>query len=425
MAWFERLTNIFPEQPSGIPKYSTIGEYVRNIIDSKTTIYHDSEAFEVTRVVLNRSSFHGAVIGTFINNPNQEVKCKDDLNFVLPLTPHITTIPVVGEHVAVIEYNGQHFYTSIINRKDSVNENSMPGTAKEYESGTKYGKTFERNIDIKHVKCQEGDVLFEGRFGNSINLSSNPKNQAPNIKIRAGQGKPAYERYPNTNAFAEESIVRDGASIYLTTDETIKFPSIKPKGSKLRILPKRLKGNSIALNADRLLLNARTNEISLRAAGNITLEASRVTISSYKTGTIFLGNPQSKFIPTLNPEKIHELMTDLMITVSDGFAAIGKATNPVGLVDAAKDIAKIVAERVPNIIDIVKNERYYNKEIMIALPGFQIPRNKTGDYDKNSKTLLDDNEDGFRTDGKFDSENFEKESTRTADGKRDAGPRRY
>ena len=118
-------------------------------------------------------------------------------------------------------------------------------------------------------------------------------------------------------------------------------------------------------------------------------------------------------------------MTDLMITVSDGFAAIGKATNPVGLVDAAKDIAKIVAERVPNIIDIVKNERYYNKEIMIALPGFQIPRNKTGDYDKNSKTLLDDNEDGFRTDGKFDSKNFEKKSTRTADGKRDAGPRKY
>ena len=38
MAWFERLTNIFPEQPSGIPKYSEIGEYVRGIIDSKKTI---------------------------------------------------------------------------------------------------------------------------------------------------------------------------------------------------------------------------------------------------------------------------------------------------------------------------------------------------------------------------------------------------
>ena len=37
----------------------------------------------------------------------------------------------------------------------------------------------------------------------------------------------------------------------------------------------------------------------------------------------------------------------------------------------------------------------------------------------------DGDDEGIGTDGKFDSENFEKESNRTADGKRDVGPRKY
>ena len=51
---------------------------------------------------------------------------------VKPLIPNIVAVPVIGEHVVVIEYNGQHFYTSIINRKGSVNENSIPGASGGY-----------------------------------------------------------------------------------------------------------------------------------------------------------------------------------------------------------------------------------------------------------------------------------------------------
>ena len=222
----------------------------------------------------------------------------------------------------------------------------------------------------------------------------------------------------------KENFNTDGSSIYLLTNEEVKINAVKTSGGK-SFSEQTVRGTSIVMNSDKLFFNARKNNINIRAGKDVVIQGDEVFIHANKKGTIKLGNPKSLFIPTLNTEKVHELMTDVMITVSDGFAAIGKATNPVGLVDAAKDIAKIVAERVPNIIDIVKNERYYNKEIMIALPGFQVPRNKTGDSDKDSKTLLDGSEDGFGTDGKFDSKNFEKKSTRTADGKRDAGPRRY
>ena len=401
------------------PKRAELSSYIKKIVNGAQYDFHETETMVVTRVIVNQTPNHGAVMGTFIEEPDQEIKG----GVVLPLMPHITHIPLIGEHVVVVEYIGQHYYIGVVNLFNRPNENSLPGVAGDYDPTVKYGNTFQRR-DTRKVYVNEGDIVFEGRFGNTIKFGSNQKNQAPNIKIRVGESKPPEDSEYINGDIVKESFNNDGSSIYLLTNEKIKINAVKTSGGK-SFSEQTVRGTSIVMNSDKLFFNARKNNINIRAGKDVVIQGDEVFIHANKKGTIKLGNPKSLFIPTLNTEKVHELMTDVMITVSDGFAAIGKATNPVGLVDAAKDIAKIVAERVPNIIDIVKNERYYNKEIMIALPGFQVPRNKTGDSDKDSKTLLDGSEDGFGTDGKFDSKNFEKKSTRTADGKRDAGPRRY
>jgi len=401
------------------PKRAELSSYIKKIVNGAQYDFHETETMVVTRVIVNQTPNHGAVMGTFIEEPDQEIKG----GVVLPLMPHITHIPLIGEHVVVVEYIGQHYYIGVVNLFNRPNENSLPGVAGDYDPTVKYGNTFQRR-DTRKVYVNEGDIVFEGRFGNTIKFGSNQKNQAPNIKIRVGESKPPEDSEYINGDIVKESFNNDGSSIYLLTNEKIKINAVKTSGGK-SFSEQTVRGTSIVMNSDKLFFNARKNNINIRAGKDVVIQGDEVFIHANKKGTIKLGNPKSLFIPTLNTEKVHELMTDVMITVSDGFAAIGKATNPVGLVDAAKDIAKIVAERVPNIIDIVKNERYYNKEIMIALPGFQVPRNKTGDSDKDSKTLLDGSEDGFGTDGKFDSKNFEKKSTRTADGKRDAGPRKY
>ena len=110
-----------------------ISSYVKKVINASLYDFYESEAFEVTEVILNDAVNHGAVIGTFIDNPNQPVLG----DVVLPLMPNVTNIPVVGEHVVVVEYNGQHYYTSIINRRNSPNENSIPGTGGSYKKNTK------------------------------------------------------------------------------------------------------------------------------------------------------------------------------------------------------------------------------------------------------------------------------------------------
>ena len=205
-----------------------ISSYVKKVINASLYDFYESEAFEVTEVILNDAVNHGAVIGTFIDNPNQPVLG----DVVLPLMPNVTNIPVVGEHVVVVEYNGQHYYTIIINRRNSPNENSIPGTGGSYKKNTKYGDTFKRK-DIRKVEVNEGDIVYEGRFGNSIKLGSDPTNNSPVIKIRAGQtldndtfGKPV-----------KENIDEDSSSIYLISDglKGKSFDERKIEGEKILI----------------------------------------------------------------------------------------------------------------------------------------------------------------------------------------------
>ena len=156
----KRSADISTSIPVGVPSYSVINSMVKQLINTSQYDYHESEAFEVEEVILNEPGLRGSVRGTFINNPNQEILG----GVVKPLMPNILSVPVIGEHVVVVEYNGQHYYTSIINRKGSPNENSIPGTAKPFEKNTTYGKTFERK-QVKQIEIGEGCILYQGRFG--------------------------------------------------------------------------------------------------------------------------------------------------------------------------------------------------------------------------------------------------------------------
>jgi len=416
MAWFEKKTKIIPRIPGGFPNYDRIAQMVRAIVDSKDTKYHDTEPMEVEKVIKNGSSNHGAVIGTFLNNPNQPILGE----VVLPLTPHITAIPLIGEQVVVIEYNGQHYYTSIINRKNNVNENSLPGATGNYTKNTKYGETFERN-DIRHIHVNEGEIVYEGRFGNTIKLGCNQNNNSPNIRIRAGQNNEDTE----TLGVIKENINKDGSSIYLSTDETINLPSMKIKGTFKNFPKQSISGKSIVMNSDKLFLNARDGNINLRSSENVTIQGAEVFIHAGKQGTIKLGDPKAIFIPTLRTDVITDLFKDLIASVQEGFGALTKISTPATIPAAVKDITSIVANRVPNIVDIVANEKYLNKEIMIALPNF----NRAGEggriEDKDPKELVNDTSGAVNADGSFNSDDFERPSNRTADGKRDVGPRRY
>ena len=245
MAWKEKKTvDTTTSIPLGrLAKPSEISSYIKKLIKASQYDYHESEAFEVTEVILNEPLNRGSVRGTFINNPSQEILG----GVVKSLMPNVVAVPVIGEHVVVIEYNGQHYYTSIINRKGSVNENSIPGVAGNYTDNTKYGEKFERK-KVKPLEIGEGCILYEGRTGQSIHFDSH--HNVPSIKIRTnidtGEGD-----------FTTENIDEDDSSIYLTSDglRGKSFEGQKIEGKNILI-----KSDSIFIKGDDIRLGSRVDD---------------------------------------------------------------------------------------------------------------------------------------------------------------------
>jgi hypothetical protein len=221
---------------------SEISSYIKKLIKASQYDYHESEAFEVKEVILNEPLNRGSVTGNFINDPNQEILG----GVVKPLMPNIVTVPVIGEHVVVIEYNGQHYYTSIINRKGSVNENSIPGASGGYTKNTKYGETFERK-KVKPLEIGEGCIAYEGRFGQSIHFDGH--DNVPSIKIRTNIDESDGE-------FTTENIDEDDSSIYLTSDglRGKSFEGQKIEGKNILI-----KSDSIFIKGDDIRLGSRVD----------------------------------------------------------------------------------------------------------------------------------------------------------------------
>ena len=219
---------------------SEISSYIKKLIKASQYDYHESEAFVVEDVILNEPLNRGSVRGTFINNPNQEV------DIVKPLMPNIVAVPVIGEHVVVIEYNGQHYYTSIINRKGSTNENSIPGASGDYIKNTKYGEKFKRK-KVKPLEIGEGCILYEGRFGQSIHFDGH--DNVPSIKIRTNIDESDGE-------FTTENIDEDDSSIYLTSDglRGKSFEGQKIEGKNILI-----KSDSIFIKGDDIRLGSRVD----------------------------------------------------------------------------------------------------------------------------------------------------------------------
>jgi hypothetical protein len=118
----------------------------------------------------------------------------------------------------------------------AVEAGSSIGTVRQISDGStdvNLGVTFNDNNTIKNQPLlpYEGDIIYEGRFGNSIRLGATVKNANlantwstegtngdPITIIRNGQGQPV-----DSDPFATtiEDINKDDSSIYLTSNQKI------------------------------------------------------------------------------------------------------------------------------------------------------------------------------------------------------------
>ena len=390
--------------PGGIPTIGKVISLIKQLINHQQFDFYELEPFEVTKVLLDLQdlpkltdgvpdySYYGAIEGVFIINKAQNILPADGNQLVKPLDPRIKDYPVVGELTVVANYNGQSYYWNTLNNYNSPNQNSatgisMIGTAERpLDARITYGKTFEKNSNIRQVKAEEGDLILQGRFGNSINLGS--KDNKSVIKIRSGQrddigpGKKLTMKIEKGNINNATNVVNEGGpipedidkdknSIYLSThgkhyiyNENDKYDSVGPLIAE---------GNCIILNSDSLVFNARSGNVNIRASGDLVFEAKGVNIHATSGNTIKMGDPRGVFMPTIDAMVMMEFMTEVMDVLNKGFAALSKVTALPMIIDAAKDIATIVGKQIPRIMEILTQQLFFNKSVMVQDPRFIIP----------------------------------------------------
>lgn len=136
-----------------------------------------------------------------------------------------------------------------------------------------FGKYYKPQENIHNLKLYEGDVLLEGRFGQSIRFSgfNNTNNVfAPTTIIRNGESP--VNRKIRDNKSVEEDINRDGSSIVLSSDQyQLPFQpgtvddkgksDFQTKPDSFDGFPSKLIGDQILINSGRIILSAKNAEM--------------------------------------------------------------------------------------------------------------------------------------------------------------------
>ena len=268
------------------------------------------------------------------------------------LDTNIKEYPLPGEMVTVVDFYaiGQKFYTQKINMDNSVNANSAYGRSRYTNQSPGMGLTvydkikyFIGDLDIRELEAKEGDITFNGRFGNSIRFGSNitavidddgnivdeytGKFPSPNVIIRAGQGD--TEKIPEDGDWKLHEFVRrpvvedinlDGSSLWLTTDQRIHLDSVAAKEvAHENTLPTDSiwDGKQIVLNSDRIIFNSKLNsihvysdvDVSVAAKERINLEVETQDMNAGKTA-VNLGDRNASQ-HALGGEQAMKIISDL------------------------------------------------------------------------------------------------------------------
>jgi len=296
---------------------------------------------------------------------------------VKPLFPHIKSYPLVNELVTCFplpiptldntRLNTQYYYLNSINTWNHPHHNALPtptnnniisqnqtqdyqqsegGTVRRVtDNSTEINlgsptnttqNTFIERSNIHPLIPFEGDIIYEGRFGNSLRFGSTSKtntsinnswssegeNGNPIIVLRNGQ--------PN-NSTSEgwipitENIRNDLSSIYLTSTQKLQdfkvSSEIYDSYTKPPTPPNSFTKPQIALNSDRIVINAKTDSILLSSQKSIglstnesiNLDTKEVSISSPK---IKLGSKNATE-PVLKGDTTVELLKQLTKAIKD------------------------------------------------------------------------------------------------------------
>ena len=311
-----------------------------------------------------------------LNTPNPSPQFTTD-NFARPLFPNNSNIPLKNEIVYIIslpnsnvqgDVNDQtYYYFQAINIWNSTHHNAIPdpingestpaAQSQDYEQTTAgsirrvsdgsteidLGKDFKEKLSIRNLQPYEGDLIYQGRWGQSLRFGSTNKDATiPNTWSKSGENGDAITIIKNgqheetTDPWIPqvEDINTDKSSIYLTTTQEVPIDlaskSYKSYASSPTAAPI-FKEEQVILNSGRLLFNSKSDSILLSSFDTINLNSvNSVNIDTPKTivssPEIYLGD-KGATEPIILGDKFLSDFSSLMTSLISLCSALG---TPIG-----------------------------------------------------------------------------------------------
>jgi len=303
-----------------------------------------------------------------------------------------------------------YYYLTPLNIQNHPNNNALPnifdnkhipeserrdykqtslGAAKEVStinSELDLGEYFTESSQIKPLKKFEGDVILEGRVGNSIrfgttsihkgkalnNWSTNGSNGQPITIIRNGQGKQGAVGFLPT----EETINNDNSSIYLTSTQRIpitpsstnsyySYTSTKENAQGREVtgvIPQpanQYSGDQILLNSARIFINSKSDSIFLSSADTINLNSIQsVNVDTealiVSAGLIRLGEPDATE-PLLYGNRTVQVLEDIVKILQKILQASQTATAGAYPVATLNTVGTLEATTIQLLVEQIKH----------------------------------------------------------------------
>jgi hypothetical protein len=231
------------------------------------------------------------------------------LNWAYPIDANVTDYPLIGEVVLIERALNRFYYHKKINTSSRTTAHNFPflndemspskaggaGQAdrNQVTAGTpirqsgeqkSLGKYFIDDQTIFRLRSLEGDILYEGRHGQSIRMGaayktskyfrSTEKNQAPNLLLRVGPSANERQTKGSIYGLVMENINRDLSSIWIVADQQVPLEFSTQSNRTIHAksipdFPNLLDKNQIVVNTDRFVVNTKTDKMLFHSSNGI------------------------------------------------------------------------------------------------------------------------------------------------------------
>ena len=319
-----------------------------------------------------------------------------DIILAKPLDINIKRLPLLGEIVVLLKgptayssafsMQAESYYINTFSLQSNINHNSLPKVSKvNEETGTNsydeslagitvdsddndhyFSENMQDDYNISPLQPYAGDVLFEGRFGNSIRFGSthglsNIYSSEPKWTRGPGQdGDPimifANGRVRNSSIgkYINEDISNDLSSMYFTSTQKLTF---ERASNKLGAIERQsinsfdteqhsFSGEQIGIfTKGRLIVNTKEKEMIFFASGGFGVSSNKsicfdtskeFEIGNAKRINLGLGANEPALLGDTTGKWLSDLLTQLIslttaLTVETHISPVGPTTPPVNI----------------------------------------------------------------------------------------------